>query len=105
MPRLLSKVSPNKSVDDFNIEECKQTSAEKKTIDEMSSWEYYFFLGKRKMGRYEWWIWKGKKDKEDWKKKYDEEGRRKISSTEFGWRIKKDPDFDERLYVIDHKLK
>ena len=111
MPRLLSNKSPKKTSSELKVEKksgLKEESFKPKSEDEMTAWEYYSFLmrfGKRKMDRFEWRIWKEKKDIEDWNKKYSEDGRRKICSREFHWRFKKDPDFDERLYVIDNKLK
>ena len=116
MPRLLSNKSPKK-ISDTKVEgsvlmpKAKKKSfvpPKRKSVDEMSSWEYYNFLmlfGKRKMDRFEWRIWKEKKDIEDWNKKYSQDGRRKICSREYAWRLKKDPDFDERMYVIDNNLR
>ena len=115
MPRLLSNKEPKKITEvrvwkksELKVEEKPKPKSE----DEMTAWECYSFLmrfGKRKMDRFEWRIWKSKKDEEDWNKKYikNEEGRfvKRISSKEFYWRIKKDPDFDERLCMIDNNLK
>ena len=103
MPRLLSNKSPTK-ISKVKVEKIIKPKSE----DEMTAWEYYSFLmrfGKRKMDRFEWLSWKEKKDLEDYNKKYSEDGRRKIGAKEFHWRIKKDRDFDERLYLIDDKLK
>ena len=119
MPRLLSNKLPKKTssikVSQTNVANESLIPLKgrgQKSVSEMSSWEYYnslMMFGKRKMDRFEWCIWKEKKDQEDWNKKYimNDEGRyvRRISSKEFNWRIKKDPNFDERFYMIDNKLK
>ena len=120
MPRLLSNKSPNKK-SSVKVEEykpiisqvkVKAKSPGTKSVDEMSSWEYYnslMLFGKRRMDRFEWRIWVEKKNKEDFHKKYimNDEGRyvKRICSREFNWRLKRDPDFDERLCMIDDKLK
>ena len=111
MPRLLSNKSPGKKILKPVCKTEKKSFVPPKTIDEMTSWEYYSHLmrfGKRKMQRFEWIIWSEKKDKEDFHKKYimNNDGKyvKRISSKEFNWRFKKDPDFDERFYMIDNKL-
>ena len=120
MTRLLSNKSPLKKIlkPDCKTEKKSFVSPKPKSEDsvasrqdEMSSWEYYnslMMFGKRKMAQFEWIIWKDKKDKEDFHKKYimNNGGRyvKRISSKEFNWRFKKDPDFDERFYMTDNKL-
>ena len=82
--------------------------------EDMSSWEYYNFLmrfGKRRMVRSEWLAWKLKKDKEDMDKGYvkrkDPPLREKMSSAEYHWRLKKDPNFidfvAEEEFSLDFK--
>ena len=81
--------------------------------ENMTAWEYYNFLmsfGKRKMTRIEWVIWKMKKDEEDTQRGYVEKKdylRGKMSSAEYHWRIKKDPDFVDTVargeFALDFK--
>ena len=105
MPRLLSKKEPTK-ISEVKVEKKFNLKVEEKPKQKslrpegnMSAWEYYNFLmrfGKRKMTRIEWVIWKMKKDEEDLAKGRKKPPlKKKMSSAEYNWRLKKDPDFND----------
>ena len=117
MPRLLSNKSPKKNLP-VKVEKKKspvKVEKEKSLRPEesMSAWEYYNFLmwfGRRKMTRSEWLVWRLKKDTEDMEKggiRKEFPLKKRKSSAEYNWRIKKDLDFidfiAEEEFSLDFK--
>ena len=103
MPRLLSNKSPNKisrkPVEKFEEHKQKESLWPDK---DMTAWEYYNHLmksGKRKMTRDEWLVWSLKKSQEDVKKgkciRLASGG--VMTSTEYNYRLKKDPNFVDKI--------
>ena len=113
MPRLLSNKSPKKS-SEVKVETPTPNDKKKSLCPEqdMTAWEYYNHLmksGKRKMTRDEWLVWSLKKSQEDVKKgkciRLASGG--VMTSTEYNYRLKKDPNFVDKIareeFALDFK--